>query len=111
MEKLQPPKEHANFDFDSTDQLEGLLALKYWLRHKKSSDSVRDIDLFFIQKDHDAHIYWQEFMATQISDLKGQIVLLQREISELKRVKRSYGPIPESRIQLLASKAKEYLGK
>jgi hypothetical protein len=72
------------FKWDSEDQKKGYHALRSWLKSKGLDDEkVRGIDLFFIQKDHDSHVYWVELMGTQIKDLQDQLVRQSEKIVEL----------------------------
>lgn len=67
------------FPWESKEQKEGYLALvQYGLKFGlKPSLPISHICAFFIQKDHESHIYWNELVGTQVRNLQDEIRSLQ----------------------------------
>ena len=74
----------STFEWDSDDQRKGYLSFLQWAHSKGLHVSVRPIDLFFIQKDHESHEWWVETVGTHIKGLEHQIKRLSDEVNELK---------------------------
>lgn len=78
---------HDTFKWDSEEQRKGFLSALQWIRAKgfTAATAVTPIDLYLIQKQHEAHEYWREVFVTQFGILRDEIKLLQTEIAQLKR--------------------------
>lgn len=75
-----------NFKFESKEQEQGVMNLVLWCRKNGfDPEQIRPADAYFIQKDHDAYLYWRELFAVQVKNLQDEIAILQGTCRELQQ--------------------------
>lgn len=77
------------FPWASEVQKKGFLAMYQWLltlpKELRADDTrYACVASFLIQKSHESHEWWAETVGTQVTRLEDQIVILRREIDDLK---------------------------
>lgn len=81
-----------HFPWESEEQKKGVLNFIQWYEKLPPMSNridglygeLRCLAAYFIQKDHESHVWWQETVGTQIASLQNEIKRLQNEIESLK---------------------------
>lgn len=86
------PKFLLNFEWESKAQKQGFLGFLKWWRDRpvKGRDDSPDhilcaVVAYFIQREHESHLWWSETVGDLVSRLEDQIGKLQARILELER--------------------------
>lgn len=75
-----------SFKWESQEQKDGYLALVKWLKDKGiGTDDISPTDLFFMQKDVEAHKWHIENLSNQVQMLQNAIVALRKDLQDLKK--------------------------